>query len=268
MLIAQISDMHLTEPGSRVMGRVDTHGALIRALAAIERLSPRPDLVIGTGDLTETGSAVQYAALSDALARLSCPFLPVAGNHDTTDALRTAFGLPEDGPHFQYAWAGRDLTVLVLDTTSTGSGDASYCAERAAWLEEQLGLAAGPVVVAMHHPPFPIGVTWIDPPDVEWAAQIARLVRASGKVRKLICGHIHRSVHRVWAGVSVATAPSIAHQVALDLTAGAPAMLSHEAPGFCLHRWDGEEFTSYVVSIPGFDDRFDRHGLPVGEGRR
>src|SRR5262249_15433490 len=46
ILIAQISDLHITRPSALAYGRVDTAAALLRAISTLNNLSPRPDLVV------------------------------------------------------------------------------------------------------------------------------------------------------------------------------------------------------------------------------
>ena len=50
VLIAQISDLHITPPGALAYGRVDTAAALLRAIDTLNAMSPRPDLVVISGD--------------------------------------------------------------------------------------------------------------------------------------------------------------------------------------------------------------------------
>src|SRR5215472_4347670 len=85
MLVAHITDTHITSPGTRFYGIVDTAGALARAIAAINRLDPSPDLVVLTGDLVESGKPEEYAHLHSLLAPLRMPLLAIPGNHDARD---------------------------------------------------------------------------------------------------------------------------------------------------------------------------------------
>ena len=55
MLIVQISDTHLKREGELLYGRLDTQGFLERAVAHVNALDPRPDVVLATGDLVESG---------------------------------------------------------------------------------------------------------------------------------------------------------------------------------------------------------------------
>jgi 3',5'-cyclic AMP phosphodiesterase CpdA len=259
MLIAQMSDFHVTMPGELAYGHVDTNGALCNAVSVINALRPAPDLVIGSGDLTQTGLDGEYDALADILCSLDVRFVPVLGNHDKRVAFRRRFTTVGDSieqTHFiQYAVDIGDLRLLVLDTVEEGSDDPEFCEARVAWLAAQL-TDDRPTVIAMHHPPFASGIGWLDPANPHWSDPIGDLIERAPNVVRLICGHVHRGIHRTWRGVPVSAAPSTAHQVALDLTPGASPLLSLEAPGLHLHRWDGRDLTTYAVAIPGFSDRF------------
>ncbi len=91
MLIAQLSDFHVTAEGIRAYGRVTTRKMLKQALRAVNGLPRTVDLVIGTGDLTHNGTHAEYLELRRVLRKLGAPFAPVMGNHDRRTELRHAF---------------------------------------------------------------------------------------------------------------------------------------------------------------------------------
>jgi len=119
MLIAQISDMHVTAEGTLLYKRLDTAGYLERAVAHILGLDVRPDVVIATGDLVDGGKAEEYARLRGLLAPLPMPVYLIPGNHDARDSLRAAFPdhayLPKEG-FLQYAIEDYPLRLIGLDT--------------------------------------------------------------------------------------------------------------------------------------------------------
>ena len=100
MLIAQISDLHCRDAGATAMLGSDNNQNIARAVEVLNALSPRPDLVLATGDLTSAGRADQYAALADLLAPLELPLYLLPGNHDAQGPLLDAFagkyGLVDD----------------------------------------------------------------------------------------------------------------------------------------------------------------------------
>ena len=56
-LLAQLSDLHIREPGRLAYGRLDTAPYLRAAVRSVLGLRQRPDAVVLTGDLTDFGRA-------------------------------------------------------------------------------------------------------------------------------------------------------------------------------------------------------------------
>jgi 3',5'-cyclic-AMP phosphodiesterase len=241
MLIAQISDTHLKKQDELLYGRIDTAGYLARAVAHINALDPRPDIVIATGDLVDGGKPEEYANLSRVLAVLEIPVYLIPGNHDARDALRAAFPehsyLPASG-FLQYAIEGLPVCLIALDTLVPGKPYGALCSERLGWLEARLAESDRPTLLFMHHPPFECGIdAFNDMRLTEGCERLAELVRRHGNVERIICGHVHRPIQVRWAGTMASIAPSTAHQVALDLRPGAPLSIVMDPPGIALHQW-------------------------------
>jgi 3',5'-cyclic AMP phosphodiesterase CpdA len=237
---------------------MDTAQRLSRTLHALRTLEPRPDLILATGDLTQNGMKSEYAHLRGMLAELDIPVFPCMGNHDARETFRIAFGHVSNQVErlgfVQYAVDGFPLRLIVLDTVKAGSDEPAFCAARLQWLSDELARSDEPVVIGMHHPPFATGVGWVDAQHREWSAELGSVLAECGRVRAILCGHVHRSIHRLWHGIPVSTAPAVAPQVALALAPRAPASFSLESPGFLLHRWDGDQLITYTVSVDGFED--------------
>ena len=112
MLIAQLTDTHLKPGGRPAYGRVDTAGLLTAAVDYVNAFVPEVDAVILSGDLTDTGSAAEYAVLRPLLDRIRAPWYAVPGNHDRADEMRTAFG--DVVPYVDIVIAGLFVTHRVL----------------------------------------------------------------------------------------------------------------------------------------------------------
>ncbi|HEX6102375.1 MAG TPA: phosphodiesterase [Alphaproteobacteria bacterium] len=257
MLIAQISDTHVCPEGERLYGRIDTNAGLARAIETVNRLRPRPDLVLMTGDLAESGEVAQYRMLRRLLSRLEMPVYVMGGNHDSREGLRAAFSdhgyLPDGGEFLHYAADLGPIRLIALDTQVPGADGGALCAERLAWLESELTRSQErPTLIAMHHPPVPIGVDWLDRSNCANAEGLAAIVARHPQVERILCGHVHRAVQIRFAGTVVATAPSTAYQVALELGHDGEPHLIEEPPGFLLHRWHGGALTSHVVPVGAF----------------
>jgi 3',5'-cyclic AMP phosphodiesterase CpdA len=259
MLIAQITDMHLKGEGELLFGRVDTTGFLERAVAHVNALDPRPDVVLATGDLVNDGGPEQYANLRRVLSALKMPVYLIPGNHDARDAMRAGFPehryLPADG-FLQYTVEGLPVRLIALDTLVPGKGSGELCDVRLAWLEARLGESDRPTLIFMHHPPFECGITVMDEQHglTEGGERLSELVRRHPNVERVMCGHVHRPIQVRWAGTVASIAPSTAHQATLDLRPGAALSMKMEPPGIALHQWrDGTGLITHVSYVGDYD---------------
>lgn len=244
MLIAHITDTHITKPETLLMGIVDTAAALSRAVVTIDRLDPAPDVTVLTGDLVESGAAEEYAHLRTLLVPLRMPVFAIPGNHDAREPMREAFiedgYLPRQG-FLNYVVENYPLRIVALDTLVPGEGGGALCADRLRWIERVLSAApARPTLVMMHHPPFSTGIRRMDQAGLAGADGLAEIVRSHPQVERILCGHLHRSIGARFAGTVAGTAPSTAHQIVLDLRPEARLSFAFEPPGYQLHYWREE----------------------------
>ena len=254
MLIAHITDTHITSPGTLLMGIVDTASALERAVAALNRLDPSPDAAVLTGDLVESGVPEEYAHLRALLAPLHMPIFAIPGNHDAREPMREAFigdgYLPGQG-FLDYAIEDYPLRIIALDTLVPGEGGGALGSERLRWLGRILSAAPHrPTLVLMHHPPFLTGITRMDRAGLADSAGFAEIIRRHPQVQRILCGHLHRPIESRFAGTVAGTAPSTAHQIVLDLRPEARLSFALEPPGYQLHYWhEGIGLVTHTAAI-------------------
>jgi 3',5'-cyclic AMP phosphodiesterase CpdA len=266
MLVAQITDMHIlaagklfhspnraTPPGADPnWSRIDTAAHLARAVATLNALKPRPDVTVITGDLVEHGNADEYANLRALLAPLAMPSFVIPGNHDSREGLREAFAdagyFPATG-FLQYTVEGHPLRIVALDTHIPGDADGELCADRLRWLDATLkAQPSKPTVVLMHHPPVSTGIEHMDRHALRNPAALAKVVGRHSQIERILCGHLHRTIDRRFAGTVAGTAPATAHQLVLDINPGAPAQFIFEPPGYQLHLWrDGHGLVTHTA---------------------
>lgn len=252
MLLVQITDPHLR--ADTAYPRHDPARALAAAVAAINRMQPRPDLVVLTGDILDRSTRDHGPAL-DILSALTVPLLPLSGNHDHPAGFRAAFGGCADyaAGHLSAICPLPDGAVVVLDSND-GRGGAGLDAARLDWLTGQLARLTGPVVLALHHPPFLTGIPRLDRAGFPGCAELAGVVRGSAVVR-VIAGHTHRAITADWAGVTASTCPALGHTLALSLDPASPHAHSAEGPAMHLHLIRPEGCITHSVSagdIQGF----------------
>lgn len=253
MLIAQITDIHLGfdpgDPDELNRRRLD------RTLRTLCEMAPRPDLLLATGDLADSGDdSLSYLRLKEAVSGLPFPVHYALGNHDGRAAFRAAFPeAPMPGGFHQYAIEGHDLRILVLDTMEEGRHGGAFCETRAAWLRARLAEAPGrPTLLALHHPPIESGHSWMtENPDSGWVKRLEAIVAAWDNVVAVVAGHLHRPVVTRWAGTTLAVCSSTAPQVALDFQPIDPdrpdgrPMIVADPPSLALHHWNGRRLATH-----------------------
>lgn len=279
MLIAQISDCHIRDQGGSFARLVDTTETLRRVVDHLVGMDPAPDVILATGDLTDDGTASQYATLLDVLAPIADRLLPIPGNHDECPLFRGAFAdvLPGNlaDDHCSYVIEDHPVRLVGLDNSIPGRHDGRFDPVRERWLDDVLAADPDrPTLVFTHFPPFETGLRFMDDAGLLDSDRLRAVIERNPQVRLLVTGHLHRPIHTTIGSTLVSTCPSTGNQIRLDLHPERGAAVD-EPPGYQLHRWDGERFVTHTgvvrdpasvrtVSLDGFVAEIRRR-LEAGE---
>jgi 3',5'-cyclic-AMP phosphodiesterase len=252
VLIAQVTDVHLgfepNNPSEFNRKRLDQ---VINILAS---MTPRPDMLLATGDLVDRGDSASYRQLHNAFSKCPFPVWPCPGNHDQRDNFMDCFPhLTTVAGYIQYEVETPELRLLILDTLEDGRHGGAFCEVRANWLKARLAEKRDrPTAIVMHHPPVEVGIDWMNThPEEPWVTRFAEAIDGATQIVGIICGHVHRPISVGWKGQTVSICPSTAPQVALDLrpmNAEVPddrPMIIADPPAFALHRWNGRELVTH-----------------------
>ncbi len=192
-------------------GDVDADARLAELLLRLEASQTRPDALIFTGDLADTGQPGAYLKLRELVEpladRLGAQIIWVMGNHDNRASLRehllreTPTMTPMDRVHDV---AG--LRVIVLDTSVPGHHHGQVAPDQLRWLADQLAEPAPfGTMLAMHHPPIPCVQDLAVMVELRDQAALADVLRGSD-VRSILAGHLHYSTTATFAGIPVSVA--------------------------------------------------------------
>jgi 3',5'-cyclic AMP phosphodiesterase CpdA len=170
--------------------------------------------------------------------------------------MRAAFAgdgyLPRQG-FLNYVIEDYPLRIVALDTLIPGEGGGELCPDRLGWLDDTLVREPDrPSLIMMHHPPFVTGIARMDQAGLSGTAPFAEIVQRHVQIERILCGHLHRAIESRFAGTVAGTAPSTAHQVALDLRPEARLNFTLEPPGYQLHYW--REGFGLVTHTANFGD--------------
>jgi len=210
----QLSDIHWGFQGPKA--NPDAAGTFPKAIEAVNGLSPQPDFIIFTGDLTHDtpdGDARRrrMAEFKAQAARLKAPriyYLP--GEHDAGEdrgeAYREAFGPSH------YAFSHKGVHFIALDNVSQEGSILGR--PQLAWLASEVAKVPrdAPLVIFAHRPLFDLF------PDWDWATLDGEDALALLKDHRNVTvfyGHIHQEHHRLTG--------RIAHHAATSLIFPLPA---------------------------------------------
>jgi Icc protein len=182
ILLAQLTDLHLSDDPSRLVADVDPDRALQAALTA---LPVPPDVLVLTGDLADDGSRAAYERIDALTAGVATQRHAVPGNHDDPAMLANVLG---SGPGVSVERLSDAWSLALVD---------SFCAHHIGGrvdhetVDQLDTLLEGHrnVVVALHHP--------LRPPcgfaecSLEGADMLERML-AKHAVRLVISGHLHQ----------------------------------------------------------------------------
>jgi Icc protein len=233
-MLAQLSDPHISVGDERAIV------ALRAAVAAVARRAP--DAVLVSGDLADHGDPAEYALVRELLQPLTMPVHVLAGNHDDVAALEAVFGPAE------YAVRAGPLRLVGLDSTIPGADSGRVPVER---LERHLEAdRETPTIVAMHHAPLPTGAPAMDALGVPGAdvRALAELLARHPQVKRIVCGHVHRTIVGGVGGVPVLTCPGANLQLELDFESH-QIDVTDEPPGYALHVLLDGQLTSHLLTI-------------------
>jgi 3',5'-cyclic-AMP phosphodiesterase len=256
-LIAQISDLHITPAGTFAYGCVDTAAALTRAIATLNGMAPRPDLVVISGDIAHSALPEEYEHATKLLGALQIPYAAIPGNHDDRALMREVFPDPAYGAGaLNSTRRVGEVDVLLIDSTVPDAVHGELDATTLSWLDNKLAASSTrPALLFLHHPPFDTGIVSSDGMRLLDANPLAALIERHPRVLLVAAGHVHRAAQTVFAGASATICPAGEQAVTLEFELRWPEVFRIEPPAFHLHAWlPGARFGSVVT-----------HVVPIGE---
>ncbi|CAN7727748.1 phosphodiesterase [Phyllobacterium sp. LjRoot231] len=234
MKIIQVTDLHLVAPGEALCD-LDPLARLQACITDINQNHGDAELVIFTGDLSDTGDEVTYRALAGELTKLLPPFRLMLGNHDDRNAFLNVFDTVqvEDG-FVQSVEDTREGRLIMLDTLVPGRPEGRLDEVRLRWLQQRLvEVGDRPVFLFSHHPPFPIYMPLLDRMGIIEADALYALLKEHGNVRHIFAGHAHRPIAGSWRGIPISVLRGTNHQSALDFDPDRIAV-THEPPAYAV----------------------------------
>ncbi|WP_236566992.1 metallophosphoesterase [Nocardia sp. CY41] len=248
ILVAQVSDTHF-DLGARNAERVR------RVMDYFAGLRRRPDAILVTGDITDSGKPEQYAEAKLAFDT-DIPVYVLPGNHDDRAGFRTALlGEPSSGAPINQVRRIGDLTVALLDSSVPGEPGGHLSDETYHWLREVLGGAppGKPILLALHHPPAHLFSPIVDGISLADPQRLADLVAGDDRIAAVLTGHAHSAATSTFGGRPLLVAPSTASVLSGEWELDPPDHVMDYAPdpAVALHVFgDDYRLTTHFRTVP------------------
>ena len=203
--LIQFSDCHVSAKPARYRG-CDARAGFEKVLETA--LDGSPDLLLGTGDMSEDHSEASYGYLGERLQKTGVPFVTVPGNHDEPWLQQRLLGpCPVDEPLVVAAGAWQ---VIALNSAVHGEIPGALSRHMLDGLVAALDASLKPKAIFLHHQPLPVGSPWIDRYPLREPERLWRVLEGRRQVRLVAWGHIHQPFAAMRGGISLLGAPSTA----------------------------------------------------------
>ncbi|MFC1672644.1 metallophosphoesterase family protein [Pseudomonadota bacterium] len=256
MLIAQISDTHITLPDAEEPEFVARIKALEAFVAHIKALDEKPDVVLHTGDVTHGGLPQYYETVHNIMKGLNIPVHFALGNRDKGANLAAGLGdlggAECDEGFLIYSIEKYPVRLIAMDTQHREQNIGTTCSVRLRLLDELLKEQPDtPTALFMHHPPFEVTTSkypfQFDDPVL--AEAFLDLIAQHRQVVHMFCGHMHRQYSVQLETCRASCVPSLPDDNRLGEF---PPELDGK-PLYQLHRWNPDtmrfETTIHAASL-------------------
>jgi Icc protein len=209
--VLHLTDPHLFADADGDLRGTVTQDSLQRVLDHYEAGDWRADRALITGDLIQDDSAAAYDRFRELLLPLNMRMHCVPGNHDIRNLMRPICSRPP----FSYCAKEeiRDWLLLGLDSCIKGDAGGEVSAQELDRMRVIISeSSAKHIMLCLHHPPVPMGSTWLDSVSLKNGDELLERLQASGRVRLLVFGHVHQPYEAEHHGIQVIGTPSTCSQ--------------------------------------------------------
>lgn len=224
--IVQLTDTHLKGYSGGTLLGLDTDHSLQAVVDLVLREYPVPDLLLGTGDLADSGAGDAYRRLIGYFDQITPDHYWLPGNHDLRDVMTDVAGARRLPGEIRIG----NWQIVMLDSQLPGEVGGHLGNAELQRLEEALENAADAELyslLCLHHQPVPVGCDWLDEQMVSDARALFEIIGRYPRVRGLLWGHVHQEVDQRCEDLRLLCTPStcvqfLPHQVDFAVDTLAP----------------------------------------------
>lgn len=254
--LLHFSDTHLISGDGNLYGGVSSDRYLKQIFAEVLESGARPEAMIFTGDIADTGEMEAYRKIrimAEAVAEENgAQIIWAMGNHDNRPNFYS--GLLGENPSnepLDRIYDLNGLRVITLDTSVPGHHYGEISQDQLDWLT---GVLKSPAkdgsILALHHPPIPAVIDSAITVELRDQKNLEKVI-AGSDIRSIIGGHLHYSCSATFAGIPVSVASSTCYTQDLNVKVGGTYGRDTAQSFNMIHVYNGTVLHSVVPSGKG-----------------
>ncbi|MGB0865920.1 MAG: metallophosphoesterase [Granulosicoccaceae bacterium] len=203
--LVQISDTHLPPLAEECLFGFNPYKSLEFVIQSINDLDTKPDTIVVTGDVANSGTASGYTLFKDLVTTLGIPVYWLAGNHDKPKEMST---IADENPISAASSATLGAWRYIgLNSQVLGESYGHLSAQELGFLKRELEKCpTRPTLLALHHTPCsPCADTNCQLKNRE---ELFSILDSHSQVQLILAGHTHQAEQQRVGEIEVFTAPS------------------------------------------------------------
>jgi len=230
--VVQLTDTHLFADIEHSLVGIKTAASLQQVLIEMQRVLPRTDLILITGDLSQDCSDASYMHLREMIDRLEIPTYCLAGNHDNLALMRSH--LPSPFISLESALNIGKWRILLLSSVVEnavyGQLELSELEKLEAMLQQE---SDRPTLIAFHHPAISINSQWMDQISLENQDEFWAICDRYPQVQVVINGHAHQDFQQIYETPHNSVICLVTPSTCIQFTPqNSKFRIDHQSPGF------------------------------------
>jgi Icc protein len=216
--IYQITDCHLFPNKEQVLRGEVCYQTLSSILAEVHARIDAEDILVFTGDLTDSGEIAAYQHLRGLLEKFPQRKIFLPGNHDLPQRLTENLGDLENSYCAPCLVNLAPAVMICLDSTIAGEIDGEVATEQLQLLRDGSALAqqqSKPALVFIHHQTLSVD-GYMDRYSVRNADEFLAAVDRCENIKAVVCGHIHQEFDQMRQQCRFLGSPSTCYQIQVN----------------------------------------------------
>ena len=209
--ILHITDTHILDSADDLLYGLNTFNNLQKVLRQALDDFPEVDLILFTGDISQTGSVSSYQLFHALIADLKYPILCLPGNHDDPRQFNEI--IPDSPLDSLVVFQQNNFSIVLMhswvDQAHHGELDNNCLNQLQHFLQTSPSRFH---IFAIHHTPAPVNSPWLDNLGLKNQHRLLSLIQQSDTPSLLLSGHIHQPLDLQMNQLRLLATPSTCHQ--------------------------------------------------------